>query len=180
MANCNDKIQQVVLDETTEAIVVRGGISVQFNAIGGIEVYGNSPVTLHAFANEAAKQVGDRMKDGTIFAGISPHTNKPMYAMPADASLRMKWKKAMKYAAEFEGGGHSKGTFRVPTDGELNVLFQNLAKIGGFNETGSNPAGWYWSCTENDAVHATGQSFRGGYQYWDLKNRRYSVRLVCS
>ena len=33
----------------------------------------------------------------------------------------------------------------MPTKEELNVLFNNRAEIGGFNETGSDPAGWYWS-----------------------------------
>src|ERR1039458_10259614 len=30
-------------------------------------------------------KIGDKMPDGTVLAGISPDTNKPMYATPADA-----------------------------------------------------------------------------------------------
>jgi len=77
---------------------------------------------------------------------------------------------------------HPKATFRVPTKGELNVLFQNKARIGGFNETGSHPDGWYWSSTEHRdyAVSAWLQSFRDGFRGWNLKNAESSLRLVRS
>lgn len=143
---------QVVLDDSAEITVVRGGIMVQFNANGSIGVYGDAPVILHAL-------VGDRMEDGTVFGGISPDTNKPMYVRPADESLTMKWMQAMYYAARFEGHGKPVGTFRVPTESELNVLFQNRAKIGGFNKTGSYPASWYWSSTQYGSDVARGQWF---------------------
>ena len=45
---------QVVLDENSDAVFVRGCIKVQFNA-SGIDVYGDVPVTLHPAANDAAK-----------------------------------------------------------------------------------------------------------------------------
>lgn len=180
---------QVVLDDGAEFTVVRGGIRVRFNANGGIDVYGNAPVTLHdAPVNDVAPQpqvkaepqVGDRMEDGTVFGGISPDTNKPMYVRPADESLTMKWKQAMDYAARFEGHGKPVGTFRVPTEGELNVLFQNRAKISGFNETSSGPAGWYWSSTQLDGLNARGQMFSNGTQQWYGKVYRSAVRLVRS
>jgi hypothetical protein len=179
---------QVVLDDSAEIIVVRGGIRVQFNANGGIDVYGNAPVTLHPPVNAVAPQpqiktdpqVGDRMDDGTVFGGISPDTNKPMYVRPADQPLTMKWKQAMDYAAHFEGHGKAAGTFHLPTEGELNVLFQNRAKIGGFNETGSTPAGWYWSSTQYVYNTARGQRFSDGSRFWGNKSLRSSVRLVRS
>jgi hypothetical protein len=33
----------------------------------------------------------------------------------------------------------------MPTKSELNVLFNNRAAIGGFDLSGSEPSGWYWS-----------------------------------
>ncbi|HYW44393.1 MAG TPA: hypothetical protein VE959_16140 [Bryobacteraceae bacterium] len=33
--------------------------------------------------------LGEKMPDGTVFAGISPETNQPMYATPADAPLNL-------------------------------------------------------------------------------------------
>lgn len=187
MAEGKAKTQVVLDDDGVEITVVRGGIKIKFNANGGIDVYGNAPVTLHAPVNDVVPQpqvktepqVGDQMDDGTVFGGISPNTNKPMYVRPADESLTMKWKQAMDYAARFEGHGKPVGTFRVPTKGELNVLFQNRAKIGGFNETGSTPAGWYWSSTQDDN-YARGQRFSNGNRHWYLKFSHSSVRLVRS
>ena len=54
----------------------------------------------------AEPKIGDRMPDGTIFAGISPDTNKPMYATPADASLTMTFNNAQKFAAKLDAHGH--------------------------------------------------------------------------
>src|SRR5271163_4912245 len=88
-------------------------------------------------------KVGDKMRDGTVLAGISPDTNKPMYATPADASLTMTFNEATEYAAKLDAHGHK--DWRVPTKAELNVLFNNRAAIGGFDISGSTPAGRYWS-----------------------------------
>src|SRR5712691_7330547 len=88
-----------------------------------------------------------RMPDGTVYAGISPATNEPMYATPNDAPLTYTFNQAQKYAAKLDAHGHH--DWRVPTKGELNVLFQNRAAIGGFDESGSDPAGWYWSSSQD-------------------------------
>jgi hypothetical protein len=119
---------------------------------------------------------GDRMPDGTVFAGISPDTNKPMYATPADASLTMKFNEAQEYAAKLDAHNHK--DWRVPTQAELNVLFNNRAAIGGFNVTGSNPAGWYWSATPYLIWYAWGQRFSDGPQSYHYKDNLSSVRLV--
>jgi hypothetical protein len=124
--------------------------------------------------------IGDKMPDGTIFAGTSPDTGKPMYALPADAPLTMQWQQAMDYAADFEGHGHPKGAFRVPTQGELNVLFQNKAKIGGFNANRSIPAAWYWSSTEHPKTRGWVIHFPDGDGGWHPKRYDASLRLVRS
>jgi hypothetical protein len=43
-----------------------------------------------AIAEPRPPEVGDTMKDGTIYAGISPDTGKPFYAMPEDAPQPVK------------------------------------------------------------------------------------------
>ncbi len=190
MADGNGKVQ-LTLEEGSEAVFVRGGIKVEFNA-GGIVVYQNN-VPVYPAANDSAPQaaapaanagpqVGDKQADGTVFAGLSPDTNQPMYARSSDEPNTYKWKKAMEYAARFEGNVHPAGTFRVPSKDELNVLFQNRAKIGGFNETGSNPAGWYWSSTESrdHAAYAWDQRFDDGTRGWYHKSNESSLRLVRS
>jgi hypothetical protein len=124
---------------------------------------------------------GDKMPDGTVFAGISPDTNEPMYATPADASLTMKFNQATDYAAKLNTNkylGHD--DWRVPTKNELNVLFNNRAAIGGFNVSGSLPAGWYWSA-KSYTWTAWCQRFSDGRQGYNLfggKVNHSAVRLV--
>jgi hypothetical protein len=119
---------------------------------------------------------GDKMPDGTVFAGISPDTNKPMYTSPADASLTMKFNDAQEYTAKLDAHGHK--DWRVPTKAELNVLFNNRAAIGRFDISGSHPAGWYWSASPSILWTAWGQRFSDGLQYDDFKNYPSSVRPV--
>ena len=121
-------------------------------------------------------KIGDEMPDGTIYAGISPDTNKPMYVAPADASLTMTFNQAQEYAANLDAHGHQ--DWRLPTEGELALLFNNRAKIGGFNVTGSYPAGWYWSASENYEWNAWAQRFSDGGQSNFSKDNRSSVRCV--
>jgi len=95
----------------------------------------------------AGPDIGTRMDDGTVFAGLSPDTKQLMYVTPEDAPLTMRWKQAMDYAADLDAHGYT--DWRVPTDGELSVLFQNRAAIGGFNESGSTrPTCRYWMSTK--------------------------------
>jgi hypothetical protein len=193
------RTQVAVLDDTAEVVVVRGGTRIQFNASGGIDVFGDAPVMRHPPVNgrappvpppgeltprvSAGPKIGDTMEDGTKFAGISPDTGKPMYAVPVDAPLTMKWKQAMRYAATFKGHGHPKGTFRVPTKDELTILFENKAAIGGFNETGSDSDVRYWSSAEqlHDCVDSAWvRLFSNGRRGWDPKSAASSLRLVRS
>jgi hypothetical protein len=87
--------------------------------------------------------VGDKMPDGTIFAGISPDTHQAMYAAPADTKLAMDFNEAAKYAADLNAYGHS--DWRVPTQAELDVLFQNREKgaLKGTFNAGADPTCYY-------------------------------------
>src|SRR5690348_11659433 len=119
-------------------------------------------------------KVGQRMPDGTIFAGISPDTNRPMYTTPADARLVLQWDAAMDRAAKLDAHGHQ--DWRVPTKNELNVLFANQAAIGGFDERGVYPAVGYWSSTEESPDLAWAERFSDGDQRWDVKINVASLR----
>jgi uncharacterized protein DUF1566 len=130
---------------------------------GGFDVAGATP------------QIGVRMPDGTIYAGISPDTGNPMYAAPADA-LTMEWHDAMDYAVKLDAHGHR--DWRVPTKGELNVLFNNRAALGGFNETGANPAGWYWSSSPSGLWTSWAQRFSDGCQLNYLNDLHTPLRCV--
>lgn len=122
---------------------------------------------------------GDKMPDGTIYAGISPDTGKKMFAMPADAPLSMTFNEAAEYAKTANSQkAHGYEDWRVPTQRELDVLFNNRAAIGGLNVSGSDTAGWYWSATPDVIWYAWCQRFSDGDLDSNGKGNHSSVRLV--
>ena len=125
---------------------------------------------------DADVHIGDIMPDGTVYAGVSPDTGKPMYTTPADAPNVMVWQEAMDYAAKL--GAHGHRDWRLPTKDELNLFFNKRAAIGGFNVSGSNVAGWYWSGTQNNKWYAWDQCFSDGTQANGYKSLHSSVRCV--
>ncbi|MCE9508301.1 MAG: ankyrin repeat domain-containing protein [Alphaproteobacteria bacterium] len=127
----------------------------------------------------ARPKVGDKMPDGTVYAGFSPDTQKPIYAAAEDASLTMTFNQAAEYAAKLEVHGHT--DWRVPTREELNVLYQNKDK-GFLKGTFSEVRGdcWYWSSTQDseDSKHAYYQRFDYGQQGSFFKSNRFLIRCV--
>ena len=123
-----------------------------------------------------SKKIGYKMADGTVYAGISPDSGKPLYTTPADAPRTMQRRAAMKYAAKLDAHGHT--DWRVPTKAELNVLFNNRAAIGGFKVSGSNPAGWYWSSTESYDRTWDIRRFSDGTEGWNYEANWSSLRCV--
>ncbi len=106
---------------------------------------------------------GERMPDGTIYAGVSPYTGKPMYTTPADAPLTYIFSEAKKYAAGLAAHGYH--DWRIPKKDELNVLFNNRAAIGGFKNAGSDHTGWYWSSLQANYGNPWAQRFSDGKQF---------------
>ena len=103
-----------------------------------------------------AEKIGGRMPDGTVYAGISPDTHKPMYTTPADApisNIDHSFNMAAKYSSRLDAHGHN--DWRMPTINELDVLFNNRAAIGGFNETSLDSASWYWSASQSSRAALT-------------------------
>lgn len=132
------------------------------------------------FPSKAPIAPGDRMDDGTIFAGISPDTGKPMYTTPADAPLTLSFNAARQFTSELEDSGH--GDWRIPTKRELITLWQNRDKgalKGTFNLTREGAAGWYWSSTEvNDYIDTWVQRFSDGNLDGDAEHYDCSLRCV--
>jgi hypothetical protein len=135
----------------------------------------------------------DRLSD--MSSPLEAATGKPMYAMPNDAPLVMTLNQAKDLArtrSKENANGH--GDWRVPTKGELNVMFNNRAAIGGFNESGADPSGWYCSSSPypypgsgiygglswSQSFSRLGWSkkFSTGYEEGKYANHRSSVRLV--
>jgi hypothetical protein len=143
-----------------------------------VEVRDGGKVIVRSGAVEMAPdtKIGALMPDGTVFAGISPDTGRPMYATPKDVPLTCTFERAAKYAKGLDAHGHT--DWRVPTKAELNVLFQNCSAIGGFNTTGSSPAGWYWSSLRNVYECASAQRFSNGLQFNFLNHNHSALRCV--
>jgi hypothetical protein len=119
---------------------------------------------------------GDKMPDGTVYAGPSPETGRPLYAAPADAPRTHTYDAAQEYAAGLDAHGHK--DWRLPTAGELNVLFTNRLAIGAFDLGGSEKSGWYVTSEAFDETYALGQRFSDGYQGTEFKALPASVRCV--
>lgn len=120
------------------------------------------------------RNIGDAAPDGMKYAGTSPSTGTAMFAMPNDVGGGMSWNKAVEFTQTLVAHGHKgskqatekllkdaskdDGGWRMPTADELNVLYQNKDKIGGFSPR------WYWSSSEYGQYGANGQSFEDGYR----------------
>ena len=127
----------------------------------------------------AAPTIGDIMPDGTVYAGPSSETGLPLYVLPEDPPLTMTWNQAVDYAACLNAHGHR--DWRLPTAAELHVLFTRRAAIGGFDRSGIDPQGWYWSSSTAHAFGADfawGQEFAGGYRYPAHKDFVSAFRCV--
>ena len=120
--------------------------------------------------------LGQRMPEGTVYAGVSPEAGTPMSTTQADAPGLYTYKNGADYCSALEAGGHQ--DWRVPTKGEIDVLFENRDAIGGFNISGSYPAVWYWSSSPFDYDSAWDQRFSDGDQGIDLKRDGSSLRCV--
>ena len=140
----------------------------EVSADGNKAPYTKDSVETKAAASDAkaSLEIGDLMKDGTIYAGISPTTNQPMYAAPKDGPMMMDFNAASKFAKQLEVG--DKKDFRLPDRAELNVLFKNKDKgalKGTFNLTGKYPSGYYWSSMPDYAHGTYDQRFSDGARF---------------
>lgn len=197
--------RQIVLDEGSDAVVVRGGIKVEFNA-GGINVYGNVPVTLHAPVNDVqlkppapeqtpkesgaatvtkqAYNIGDVLPDGWIVGPVGD-MGIVMSIEPVSGALDgyKTWHQGEKHAAELRGQGNANA--RQPSANELNALYNNVVKAGHngnaqFNTGSSHPYGLYWSSTPSPDYRddARIQYLGVGNRYWHYKGN-VSARVRC-
>jgi hypothetical protein len=109
------------------------------------------------------RAAGGRMADGTVYAGVSPDSGQDMYTTQRDAPALYTWDKAARYCRRLSAADQR--DWRVPTTNELAVLFANRADIGNFNETGyvNNQPGYYWSSLAVTEQTAWGQRFNDGY-----------------
>jgi hypothetical protein len=170
--------QRRIGDSFLRDAIIGLGSGLGVGLVGFALIYNQLPASPGTTNLETSPIVyGSKSPDGSIYAGISPDTGRPMYATPTDARLIYTFDQANSACAKLDAHGHK--DWRVPTKAELNVLFLSRAAIGGFNTAGSGPAGWYWSSSRG-SVHdsdAWAQRFSDGHQY-DL-SRYYASALRC-
>ncbi len=164
----------------------------------------------------APPAIGTTCGDGSVYAGLSPDGNVPMYTTPADAG-QFSWNDgtgnwvntpmqdcitnelscttgyantallvglgsspspAPYAAAQYCNNlnAHSHSDWYLPSRAELGVLFANRIAIGGFNTSGSFPAGFYWSSSERGSS-AWDINFSNGAE-WPSTDTGESVRCV--
>jgi hypothetical protein len=121
---------------------------------------------------------GEAMADGTVFAGSL--NGKAIFTTPTDAPLTYTFNEAADFARQLNAQTFlAHDDWRVPTKGELNVLYNNRTAIGGFN-AGSYPKGCYWPSSQADNVEwgAWNQWFFTGTQSVYGKDISASLRCV--
>jgi hypothetical protein len=112
-------------------------------------------------------KIGAKMADGTVYAGVSPDTNEPFYAMPEDAEVMMSFNEAAAYALKLNGEkarGHD--DWRLPSQNELYELHLNCEKgalKGTFNMKASlSGDDWYISSRLVDGGLVMGRRLSDG------------------
>jgi hypothetical protein len=179
MSATANTVQEISLSEGFGAVVVQGDkIRVEISPEGHINVRTPGRVTISSATQSAsaeAPKVGAEMPDGSIYAGWSPDTGKPMFATPKDAPMHCKFNQAADYGVKLDA--HGRQDWRLPTKDELNVLFENRAAIGGFDTTGSYPTGRYWSSSRT-GNYAWVQHFSDGSQHEVSRFNPSALRCV--
>jgi hypothetical protein len=118
--------------------------------------------------------VGQRMPDGTVYAGVSPDTAKAMYVKPHDEPMTMSWSDAKRRTVLAKVGAYGHNDWVVPSRNELALLFNNRAVIGNFTDE------LYWSSTESRYNGGWFQRFSDGTQGYTNKDSSLLVRCVRS
>ena len=172
-------------DDSGPLVVQKGGLHmrVKFNSSGTADVYTNTPLTIHAPANDDARpkatlQIGD-LDDGGTYVGLSAENGKPLHAALADLPDYKTYEEAL-VAAEQLKSLHP--TAHVPTPKELDKnLFDNRNTghlKGTFNTSGSLPGSVYRSSASYYTINARVQWFDDGDQDGSDRLDRLPVRLV--
>ncbi|MGE0251408.1 MAG: hypothetical protein AB7G80_00160 [Dongiaceae bacterium] len=197
MASQNQKTAQASASQTAEdaGLTLAGyGVKIQINPNGQVRICAKDPAKVvvcdsrggpvtpanNNGADIQIPRIGDRMTDGTIYAGTSPTTDTAMFALPEDSG-GMSWNDAVKLIPTLAAHGHKgskqitatllenpandDGGLRLPTLDELNVLYKNREAIGGFSSGRS-----YWSASERGHYDAYFQHFDDGLQLSDVKD----------
>ena len=119
-------------------------------------------------------KVGEQDEDGWIYIGKLPNSNDQLFVAPEDAGV-MNWHKAHKLVEALKKKGME--GVHLPSNAELDLVFNKKANLGKFNESKEDPASLYWSSSRaGDCVWF--RAFENGQSNVGLKKEEHSVRLV--
>ncbi len=142
---------------------------------------------------------GKAMRDGTIHAGVSPVTGKPMYTTPLnaprpDVEKKMNWfeadrhwEAAILYCRAFKGHGHN--DWRLPARAELEIMMAASDKgaLAGSFQLASGEMDLYWTSEQYKIYDYAAWALRpqepdaDGNKYkvfWAFKDTKAQVRCV--
>jgi hypothetical protein len=74
-------------------------------------------------------KIGDRTSDGTVYAGISPETNAPLFTIGEEVPSALSWHAAAEFAEGLRDVKGRKG-FQLPTPSEASVVWNNFMSAG--------------------------------------------------
>ena len=185
----NYNIEHDKIDKLATLIVINGVLA-EFKKNGDISIYTDGDVRIEpaVLADTRSKSFGvDReiaetpigtvMPDGTLYAGLSPSTGKPMFTTHIDEPLTMSWHHAMKrHLKGLNRHGHE--DWRTPSLAELNMLYENRDLLGGFNTSAGKFGGYYLSADECYQTSAYSQRFCDGHQDNIEKHHKLALRCV--
>jgi hypothetical protein len=125
--------------------------------------------------------VGTKVSDGTVFAGISPTNHQPMYLLPAVKHPFLDFNEAAIAAQNVEFSG--KKDFRVPTSDELGIIYKHKwvgSMLPSFNSAAPIGA-WkaaFWSSTPYVGKEAMSIRIGDGQARGNNKTQKLSVCFV--
>ena len=129
---------------------------------------GASDCQTNSIYSNAAGQAASRTAATAIGMGMA-NTNQ-VHARLTTAGSAATNTYAAGIAFAFTNNG--KTDWHLPSKDELNQLYTQRAKVGGFS------AGWYWSSSESWTSFAWAQRFSDGTQGESTKNSTFNVRPV--
>ena len=122
----------------------------------------DTPISLSSLISYSASIIGKPIRIGTIEVAQNDFPNS------------LNWGDAIKACADLGSG------WRLPTKYELNLMFLNKDKVGGFITSNDSYSNGYWSSTEFKNDYMWSQLFGTGYPFICLKDGTLYVRAVRS
>jgi hypothetical protein len=186
--------------------IVLNGVTIEQAADGHLMITAPGVTVIHkpAAANAAAPanntavktakdalEIGEKMADGTIYAGMTADGKQQIYAMPDNLDVCMTFNDAAKAVEKLNSQkalGHD--DWQIPALENVYVLYKNQnegALRGTFNTNGnkgsvSDYPYWYWSSTKKDRINSSymrSVRFSDGDGAWHSKDHyRFSCRPV--